>query len=175
MWGGVEPPVFFRSTVRQSLTARMAAKPQLTNGLILSLALLRLCLPIPRLRVFYFRGSAAAQCGKALPFRPSGHPIIGGSASARYLACSKTNPLLSSYSNFGPAFLSWAMHIISRDSPCYLLTSVAKNRLPVFQTKQVRGRGPTVREGFLVSGQRPDRQGGLSCFGAEARPSGRAF
>ena len=30
------------------------------------------------------------------------------------------------------------MHIISRDSPCYFLTSVAKDRLPVFRTDAVK-------------------------------------
>jgi len=30
------------------------------------------------------------------------------------------------------------MHIISRDSPCYYLTSVAKDRLPVFRTDQIK-------------------------------------
>src|SRR5215510_11988861 len=30
------------------------------------------------------------------------------------------------------------MHTISRDSPCYYLTSVAKNRLPVFQTDEIK-------------------------------------
>ena len=31
-----------------------------------------------------------------------------------------------------------AMHIISRDTPCYYLTSVAKDRLPVFQTESIK-------------------------------------
>jgi REP element-mobilizing transposase RayT len=30
------------------------------------------------------------------------------------------------------------MHVISRDSPCFLLTSVAKNRLPVFRTNEIK-------------------------------------
>jgi len=30
------------------------------------------------------------------------------------------------------------MHTISRDSPCYYLTSVAKDRLPVFRTKEIK-------------------------------------
>ena len=30
------------------------------------------------------------------------------------------------------------MHVISRDSPCFYLTSVAKNRLPVFRTDAVK-------------------------------------
>ena len=30
------------------------------------------------------------------------------------------------------------MHMISRDCPCYYLTSVAKNRLPVFRTDQIK-------------------------------------
>jgi putative transposase len=30
------------------------------------------------------------------------------------------------------------MHTISRDSPCYLLTSVAKDRLPVFRTDEIK-------------------------------------
>ena len=30
------------------------------------------------------------------------------------------------------------MHVISRDSPCYFLTSVAKDRLPVFQTDEIK-------------------------------------
>ena len=30
------------------------------------------------------------------------------------------------------------MHVISRDSPCYLLTSVAKDRLPVFRTDAIK-------------------------------------
>ncbi|HMG73383.1 MAG TPA: hypothetical protein VK582_07775 [Pyrinomonadaceae bacterium] len=30
------------------------------------------------------------------------------------------------------------MHIISRDSPCYYLTSVAKDRLPVFRTDEIK-------------------------------------
>jgi len=30
------------------------------------------------------------------------------------------------------------MQIISRDAPCYYLTSVAKNRLPVFQSEQIK-------------------------------------
>jgi putative transposase len=30
------------------------------------------------------------------------------------------------------------MHIVSRDSPCYYLTSVAKDRLPVFRTDEVK-------------------------------------
>jgi REP element-mobilizing transposase RayT len=30
------------------------------------------------------------------------------------------------------------MHVISRDSPCYFLTSVAKDRLPVFQTEEIK-------------------------------------
>src|SRR2546429_9127771 len=30
------------------------------------------------------------------------------------------------------------MHIISRDSPCYYLTSVAKDRLPVFRSDEIK-------------------------------------
>jgi REP element-mobilizing transposase RayT len=30
------------------------------------------------------------------------------------------------------------VHTISRDSPCYLLTSVAKDRLPVFRTDEIK-------------------------------------
>ena len=30
------------------------------------------------------------------------------------------------------------MHTISRDSPCYYLTSVAKDRLPVFRTDEIK-------------------------------------
>jgi REP-associated tyrosine transposase len=30
------------------------------------------------------------------------------------------------------------VHVISRDSPCYLLTSVAKDRLPVFRTDELK-------------------------------------
>jgi len=30
------------------------------------------------------------------------------------------------------------MHVISRDTPCYFLTSVAKNRLPVFRTDAIK-------------------------------------
>jgi len=30
------------------------------------------------------------------------------------------------------------MHVISRDSPCYYLTSVAKDRLPVFRSDQIK-------------------------------------
>ena len=30
------------------------------------------------------------------------------------------------------------MHIISRDSPCYYLTSVTKGRLPVFRTDEIK-------------------------------------
>ena len=30
------------------------------------------------------------------------------------------------------------MHVISRDSPCYYLTSVAKDRLPIFRTDQIK-------------------------------------
>jgi REP element-mobilizing transposase RayT len=30
------------------------------------------------------------------------------------------------------------MHVISRDSPCYFLTSVAKDRLPVFRTDAIK-------------------------------------
>ena len=30
------------------------------------------------------------------------------------------------------------MHVISRDSPCFYLTSVAKNRLPVFRTDEMK-------------------------------------
>jgi putative transposase len=30
------------------------------------------------------------------------------------------------------------MHIISRDAPCYYLTSVAQGRLPVFKTEQIK-------------------------------------
>ncbi len=30
------------------------------------------------------------------------------------------------------------MHVISRDSPCYFLTSVAKDRLPVFRTDEIK-------------------------------------
>src|SRR6266849_2692116 len=30
------------------------------------------------------------------------------------------------------------MHIISRDSPCYYLTSVAKDRLPIFRTDEIK-------------------------------------
>jgi len=30
------------------------------------------------------------------------------------------------------------MHLISRDSPCYFLTSVAKHRLPVFRTDAIK-------------------------------------
>src|SRR2546425_11638544 len=30
------------------------------------------------------------------------------------------------------------MHVISRDSPCYYLTSVAKDRLPVFRSDQLK-------------------------------------
>lgn len=32
----------------------------------------------------------------------------------------------------------FGMHIISRDSPCYYLTSVTKDRLPVFRTDQIK-------------------------------------
>lgn len=30
------------------------------------------------------------------------------------------------------------MHVISRDAPCYFLTSVAKGRLPVFKTEAIK-------------------------------------
>jgi REP element-mobilizing transposase RayT len=30
------------------------------------------------------------------------------------------------------------MHVISKDSPCYFLTSVAKDRLPVFRTDEIK-------------------------------------
>ncbi len=30
------------------------------------------------------------------------------------------------------------MHIISRDSPCYYLTSVSRDRLPIFQTDEIK-------------------------------------
>jgi putative transposase len=30
------------------------------------------------------------------------------------------------------------MHVISRDSPCYYLTSVAKDRLPIFRTDEIK-------------------------------------
>lgn len=30
------------------------------------------------------------------------------------------------------------MHIISRDSPCYYLTSVTKDRLPVFRSNEIK-------------------------------------
>ncbi len=30
------------------------------------------------------------------------------------------------------------MHTISRDSPCYYLTAVAKNRLPIFRSDQIK-------------------------------------
>lgn len=30
------------------------------------------------------------------------------------------------------------MHIISRDSPCYYLTSVARDRLPVFRSDEIK-------------------------------------
>lgn len=30
------------------------------------------------------------------------------------------------------------MHIISRDAPCYYLTSVSKNRLPIFRTEAIK-------------------------------------
>ena len=30
------------------------------------------------------------------------------------------------------------MHIIPRDSPCFYLTSVAKNRLPVFRKDEIK-------------------------------------
>ena len=30
------------------------------------------------------------------------------------------------------------MHVISRDSPCYFLTSVAKDRLPIFRTNAIK-------------------------------------
>ena len=30
------------------------------------------------------------------------------------------------------------MHIISRDSPCYYLTSVARDRLPIFRTEAIK-------------------------------------
>jgi REP element-mobilizing transposase RayT len=30
------------------------------------------------------------------------------------------------------------MHVISRDAPCYYLTSVTRNRLPIFQKDQVK-------------------------------------
>jgi hypothetical protein len=30
------------------------------------------------------------------------------------------------------------MHVISRDSPCYFLTSVAKDRLPIFRTNGIK-------------------------------------
>ncbi|MGH9932794.1 MAG: REP-associated tyrosine transposase [Pyrinomonadaceae bacterium] len=30
------------------------------------------------------------------------------------------------------------MHVISKDSPCYFLTSVPKNRLPVFRTDEIK-------------------------------------
>jgi REP element-mobilizing transposase RayT len=31
------------------------------------------------------------------------------------------------------------MHVISRDAPCYYLTSVAKDRLPVFRSDAIKG------------------------------------
>ena len=37
------------------------------------------------------------------------------------------------------------MHTISRDSPCYYLTSVAKDRLPVFRTDEIKLTGEPVR------------------------------
>ena len=30
------------------------------------------------------------------------------------------------------------MHVISKDSPCYFLTSVAKDRLPVFRKDEMK-------------------------------------
>jgi len=30
------------------------------------------------------------------------------------------------------------MHVISRDAPCYYLTSVTRHRLPIFQTDRVK-------------------------------------
>jgi putative transposase len=38
----------------------------------------------------------------------------------------------------GFQYNSGPMHIISRDSPCYYLTSVAKNRLPVFRSDEIK-------------------------------------
>jgi len=58
-------------------------------------------------------GSAAAQCGKALPFR----------SRSKYILRLRL------------------MHVISRDSPCFYLTSVAKDRLPVYQISWRRNGG----------------------------------
>ena len=47
--------------------------------------------------------------------------------------------MTSSHSLSGAAFFKLPLvHVISRDSPCYLLTSVAKDRLPVFRTDEIK-------------------------------------
>ena len=45
------------------------------------------------------------------------------------------------------------MHVISRDSPCYLLTSVAKDRLPVFRTDEVKNISAKALDEARVSGK----------------------
>ena len=45
---------------------------------------------------------------------------------------------LSCKSLYLPAVLQLAMHVISRDHPCYYLTSVAKDRLPVFRSDAIK-------------------------------------
>ena len=45
------------------------------------------------------------------------------------------------------------MHVISRDSPCYFLTSVAKDRLPVFQTDEIKEIGCKALDEARKSGK----------------------
>ena len=45
------------------------------------------------------------------------------------------------------------MHVISRDSPCYLLTSVAKDRLVVFRTDEIKNISAKALDEARVSGK----------------------
>jgi len=45
------------------------------------------------------------------------------------------------------------MHIISRDSPCYYLTSVAKDRLPIFRTDKIKAIACTALDEARNSGK----------------------
>jgi REP element-mobilizing transposase RayT len=46
--------------------------------------------------------------------------------------------LLQNHFIDGLAIISVLVHIISRDAPCYYLTSVAKDRLPVFRSDSLK-------------------------------------
>jgi REP element-mobilizing transposase RayT len=50
----------------------------------------------------------------------------------------RLSALLQNHFIDGSAIISVLVHIISRDAPCYYLTSVAKDRLPVFRSDSMK-------------------------------------